>query len=58
MFALNSSMMSDLGLDSLDLVELFIELEEEFGVAIPDEAAENMTTVADAIRFIVTHRKT
>jgi acyl carrier protein len=58
MIASDSSIMSDLGLDSLDLAELFIELEEEFGVAIPDEAAENITTVADAIRFIVTHRKT
>jgi acyl carrier protein len=58
MFAFDSSLMSDLGLDSLDLVELIIELEEEFGVTIPDEAAESITTVADAIRYIVTHRKT
>ncbi len=47
---------SDLSLDSLDLVELMMELEEQFGVTIPDEAAENFTTVADVIRYIVAHR--
>jgi acyl carrier protein len=52
----DSSTMSDLGLDSLDVAELVIELQEEFGVTIPDEDAENLTTVADAIRYIVAHR--
>jgi acyl carrier protein len=52
----DSSTMSDLGIDSLELVELIMELEEQFGVTIPDEAAENFTTIADVIRYIVAHR--
>lgn len=42
----------DLGADSLDTVELVMALEEEFGVEIPDEDAEKMTTVGEAIRYI------
>jgi acyl carrier protein len=42
----------DLGADSLDTVELVMALEEEFGVEIPDDAAENITTVGDAISFL------
>ncbi|MBQ9788298.1 MAG: acyl carrier protein [Lentisphaeria bacterium] len=42
----------DLGADSLDQVELVMALEEEFGAEIPDEAAEKLTTVGDAIAFI------
>jgi len=42
----------DLGADSLDQVELVMALEEEFGADIPDEEAEKLTTVADAIRYI------
>ena len=42
----------DLGADSLDQVELVMALEEEFGADIPDEAAEKLTTVGDAIAFI------
>jgi acyl carrier protein len=53
---LDSSTMSDLGLDSLDIAELILEMEEEFGVTIPDEAAESFTTVADVIRYVVAHR--
>ena len=48
-----SSFTSDLGADSLDQVELVMELEEEFGVNIPDEAAEKITTVGQAIDYIV-----
>ncbi|MCY2934290.1 MAG: acyl carrier protein [Planctomycetota bacterium] len=48
-----SSFTSDLGADSLDQVELVMELEEEFGVTIPDEAAEKITTVGQAIDYIV-----
>jgi acyl carrier protein len=42
----------DLGADSLDLVELVMALEEEFGQEIPDEDAEKITTVQDAINYI------
>ena len=41
--------LTDLGLDSLDIVELVMELEEEYGVAIPDEIAERITTIEEAI---------
>lgn len=47
---------TDLGADSLDQVELVMELEEEFGVNIPDESAEKITTVGQAIDFIVDHQ--
>ena len=43
---------SDLGADSLDTVELIMEFEEEFGIEIPDEDAENITTVGTAIKYI------
>jgi len=42
----------DLGADSLDTVELIMELEKEFSIAIPDEAAERITTVGQAIEYI------
>ena len=42
----------DLGLDSLDMVELVMELEEECGVEIPDEDAEKLTTVGEAISYV------
>ena len=47
-----SSFIDDLGADSLDTVELVMALEEEFGIEIPDEDAEKMTTVGDAIKYI------
>ncbi|HRZ39382.1 MAG TPA: acyl carrier protein [Candidatus Omnitrophota bacterium] len=47
-----ASFIDDLGADSLDTVELIMALEEEFGIEIPDEDAEKMTTVGDAIRYI------
>ncbi len=47
----------DLGADSLDTVELVMALEEEFGVEIPDEDAEKITTVRDAIAYIQEHKK-
>ena len=43
---------NDLGADSLDTVELIMEFEEEFGTEIPDEDAENITTVNSAIKYI------
>ena len=47
-----ASFIEDLGADSLDTVELVMALEEEFGVEIPDEDAEKMSTVGDAIKYI------
>ena len=47
-----ASFIDDLGADSLDTVELIMALEEEFGVEIPDEDAEKMMTVGDAIKYI------
>src|SRR5579871_3152060 len=48
----NASFIDDLGADSLDTVELVMAFEEEFGVEIPDDAAEKILTVKDAIAFI------
>jgi acyl carrier protein len=45
----------DLGADSLDTVELIMALEEEFGVEIPDEDAEKMVTVGDALNYLKEH---
>ena len=42
----------DLGADSLDTVELIMEFEKEFGITIPDDKAEGITTVVDAISYI------
>ena len=42
----------DLGADSLDIVELVMTIEEEFGIEIPDEAAEKIATVSDAIAYV------
>ena len=47
-----ASFVDDLGADSLDTVELVMALEEEFGIEIPDEDAEKIQTVGDAIRYI------
>jgi acyl carrier protein len=47
----------DLGADSLDTVELVMALEEEFGVEIPDEDAEKITTVQQAISYVQEHKK-
>ena len=48
----DASFIDDLGADSLDIVELVMAFEEEFGVEIPDDAAEKITTVNDAIVYI------
>ncbi|PJA29460.1 MAG: acyl carrier protein [candidate division Zixibacteria bacterium CG_4_9_14_3_um_filter_46_8] len=48
----DASFLDDLGADSLDTVELVMALEEEFGMAIPDEDAEKITKVSDAIEYI------
>ncbi len=48
----NANFKKDLGADSIDLVELIMEFEREFGISIPDEQAEGIQTVADAINFL------
>ena len=47
-----ASFTNDLGADSLDTVELIMEFEKEFNIAIPDDQAENIGTVGEAIKFI------
>jgi acyl carrier protein len=51
----NASFIDDLGADSLDTVELVMAFEEEFGCEIPDDAAEKIVTVKDAVNFIESH---
>jgi acyl carrier protein len=48
----SASLIEDLGADSLDAVELVMAFEEEFGIEIPDDAAETIVTVGDAVKFI------
>ncbi|SPJ22438.1 acyl carrier protein [Palleronia abyssalis] len=48
----NASFIDDLGADSLDTVELVMAFEEEFGIEIPDDAAENIQTFGDAVSYI------
>ena len=47
-----ASFIADLGADSLDTVELVMAFEEEFGIEIPDDAAESIVTVGDAVKYI------
>lgn len=51
----DSSFIEDLDADSLDLVELIMSMEDEYGLEISDEDAENITTVKDAVKFIAKH---
>ena len=53
----DASFVDDLGADSLDTVELVMAFEEEFGIEIPDEDAEKMTTVRDAVEYLRKHAK-
>ncbi len=53
----DSSFMEDLGADSLDTVELVMALEEEFGIEIPDEDAEKIRTVGQAVNYIKENAK-
>ncbi len=50
--AIEASFFDDLGADSLDIVELVMALEDSFGVSIPDEEAESIKTVGDAVEYI------
>jgi len=51
----DAAFIDDLGADSLDTVEMIMELEDEFDLEIPDEVAEELTTVGEAIKFIQKH---
>ena len=53
----NANFIDDLGADSLDTVELVMAFEEEFGVEIPDDAAETIVTVGDAVRVLEKNKK-
>lgn len=53
----SASFINDLGADSLDTVELVMALEEEFDIEIPDDEAEKIKTVADAVNYIKAHSK-
>ena len=53
----DASFIEDLGADSLDIVELVMAMEEEFEVEIPDEEAENIKTVGDAVNYVNNHKK-
>ena len=50
-----SNIIDDLGADSLDIVDLVMSVEDEFGIEVPDEALENMSTVEDMVKFIEDH---
>ena len=52
-----ASFTNDLGADSLDTVELIMELEKEFGMSIPDDQAEKISTVQDAVDYITNNAK-
>lgn len=52
-----ASFTNDLGADSLDTVELIMEFEKEFNIGIPDDQAENIATVGDAIKYIEENTK-
>ena len=54
---MESSFVDDLNADSLDLVELIMSLEEEFSLEISDEEAENISTVSDAVEYILEHQQ-
>ncbi len=54
--AVNKSFVDDLGADSLDIVELVMAMEDEFGFEIPDEEAEGIRTVGDAVKYISAHQ--
>ncbi len=54
---MEASFTDELNADSLDIVELVMAMEEEFGVSIPDEEAERITTVGDAVEYVKNHQE-
>ena len=52
LITMESNLMDDFDADSLDLVDLVMSVEDEFGVEVPEEAVENLKTVGDVVRFI------
>ena len=50
-----SNIIDDLGADSLDVVDLVMSVEDEFGIEVPDEVLENMSTVEDIVKYIEEH---
>jgi acyl carrier protein len=54
---MEASFTNDLGADSLDTVELIMEFEKEFNIAIPDDQAEKIATVGDAVKYITDNAK-
>ena len=55
--SIDSTFIDDLGADSLDIVELIMAFEEEFGIEIPDEGAEKIKTVQDVVTYIDQHKE-
>ncbi len=53
----DTNIAEELGADSLDLVEILMSIEDEFGVSIPDDAIPNIKTVKDVVEFIDSHKK-
>ena len=53
----DTNIAEELGADSLDLVEILMSLEDEFGISIPDEAIPNIKTIADIVAFIENNKK-
>lgn len=53
----NTNIAEELGADSLDLVEILMSLEDEFGISIPDEAIPNIKTIGDIVAFIEKNKK-
>lgn len=53
----NSRVIEDLGADSLDMIEMLMALEEEFGITVPDEKADSLKTVGDIVKYIDSVKK-
>ncbi len=54
---MDSDIMSDFEADSLDIVDMVMTLEDEFGVEVPDDAIESLRTVGDVVNFVESHQK-
>jgi len=54
---MDSDIMSDFEADSLDIVDMVMTLEDEFGIEVPDDAIENLRTVGDVVNFVESHQK-